>query len=201
MRKFEATKKEIIWFIILLSGIILFFATGCKPQHIITEKVVTKVDSTAVTSLKTELVKKDAEVDALKSELERTREEIIRLASESSSHTINYDTNAQVNPETGKYPILQEIITNTKSQLDRTIKEMESLRQEYNRELNSLTTKNSNLELTIKTLKNENIELKEKISPKTGFNFRLFFIGFFTGIVITVVVYLLFRYRKVIFKL
>lgn len=193
MKNFEATKKEIIWFIILLSAIILFFATGCKPQQIITEKVVTKVDSTAVTSLKTELVKKDAEVDALKSELERTREEIIRLASESSSHTINYDTTAPVNPQTGKYPVLQEIITNTKSQLDRTIKEMETLRQEYNRELNSLTTKNNDLELTVETLKNENTDLKEKTTQTTGFNFKLFFVGVFIGIIITIVIYFLLK--------
>lgn len=192
----KATKKQIIWAIILASAILIFLLTGCKPKQIITEKVVTKVDSTAVTSLKTELGKKDAEVDALKSELERTREEIIRLASESSSHTINYDTTAPVNPETGKYPILQETITNTKSQLDRTIKEMETLRQEYNRELNSLTTKNSNLELTVETLISKNQELKEKTTPATGFNFKLFFGGFIAGIIISVVVYLLFRYGK-----
>lgn len=192
----KATKKEIIWFIILTSAIILFFATGCKPKQVITEKVVTKVDSTAVTSLKIELQKKTIEVEVLKSDLERSRDEITRLASESSSHTINYDTTAPVNPQTGKYPVLQEIITNTKSQLDKTIKEMETLRQEYNRELNNLESEKSNLTLTVETLKNENRELKEKITPTTGFNFRLFFIGLVVGIVITVIVYLLFRYRN-----
>ena len=196
----KTTKKQIIWAIILTSAIILFFATGCKPKQVISERIVTKVDSTAVTSLKMELQKKTIEVEVLKSDLERSREEISRLASESSSHVIDYDTTAPVNPQTGKYPILQETITNTKSQLDRTIKEMETLRQEYNRELNNLENEKSNLSITVETLRQENSELKKKITPTTGFNFRLFFIGFGVGILISVAGYFLFKYRKIIFK-
>lgn len=192
----KTNRKQIIWAIILTTAIITFLLTGCKPKQIITEKVVTKVDSTAITSLKTELQKKTIEIEFLKTDLDRSRDEITRLASESSSHTINYDTDAPVNPQTGKYPVLQEIITNTKSQLDRTIKEMETLKQEYNMELNNLESEKSNLTLTVETLRQENSELKKKITPTTGFNFRLFGFGFFAGIIIAVVVYLLFRYGK-----
>lgn len=192
----KTTKKQIIWAIILASAILIFLLTGCKPKQVITERVVTKVDSTAVTSLKMELQKKTIEVEILKTDLERSRDEITKLASESSSHTINYDTTAPVNPTTGKYPILQEIITSTKSQLDKTIKEMEALRQEYNREVNHIETEKSNLELTVKALREENNELKKKITPTTGFNFRLFGFGIIAGILLTIAIYFLWRRFK-----
>lgn len=184
----KTNRKQIIWEIILTTAIITFLLTGCKPKQIITEKVVTKVDSTAITSLKSELQKKIIEIEFLKTDLERSRDEISRLASESSSHTINYDTTAPVNPETGKYPILQETITNTKSQLDRTIKEMESLKQEHTSEVDSLTTISTDLEQKVEKLTKENSEMKTKITPTTGFNFKLFFWGMIAGSVISLLI-------------
>lgn len=187
----KTNRKQIIWAIILTTAIITFLLTGCKPKQIITEKVVTKVDSTAITSLKSELQKKIIEIELLKTDLERSRYEISRLASESSSHTINYDTTAPVNPETGKYPILQETITSTKSQLDKAVKEMEVLRQEYNREVTHIETEKSNLQLTIKALREENSELNKKITPTAGFNFRLFGIGMIAGMLLLIAGYIL----------
>ena len=172
----------------MLTAVILFFSTGCKPKQIITEKVITKVDSTAITSLKTELQRKAIEIEILKTDLERSRDEITRLASESSSHTINYDTTAPLNPETGKYPIMQEIITNTKSQLDRTIKEMETLKQEHTSEVDSLTTISTDLEQKVEKLTKENSEMKTKITPTTGFNFKLFFCGMIAGSAISLLI-------------
>lgn len=164
--------------------LILLLLFSCKPKQIIQERIVTKVDSTAITDLKRDITRKDSLVESLMAQLERTRDEITRLESETSSHTIIYDTTAQVIPETGRYPILQEIITNTKSQLDKTIKEMELQRQEYNRELNHLERERSNLTLTVNELREENRDLKTKITPTTGFNFRLFFTGVITGMVL-----------------
>lgn len=194
-------KKQIIWAIILTSAIILFFATGCKPKHIIQERVVTRVDSTAVSNLKNEVRRKDSIIVKLTLQLEASREEIVRLASESSSHIINYDTTAPVNPSTGKYPILQEIVTNTKSQLDKTIKEMESLREEYNKELNSMEQAKTNLELKVEALKVENRELKERITPTTGFNFRLFFWGVGSGMLVFVVILISLRRVRAMLKI
>ncbi|HBB00751.1 MAG: hypothetical protein A2W86_11900 [Bacteroidetes bacterium GWD2_45_23] len=167
----------------------LLLLIGCKPKQILTERTVTKVDSTAITSLKSELQKKIIEVETLKSDLERSRDEVSRLESESSSHTIIYDTTAQVIPETGKYPILQEIITTTKSQLDRTIKEMESLKQEHVKEMDSLTTVKTNLALRVEKLAYENRELKKKIIPMTGFNFKIFIWGMVLGAFITLIIF------------
>ena len=73
------------------------------------------MDSTAVTSLKSELQKKTIELQVATTDLERTREQNIKLQSDVSQHEINYDTNAQVDPQTGNYPKASETITESKS--------------------------------------------------------------------------------------
>ena len=173
--------------VVLLLLATLLFLVGCKPKQIITEKVVTKIDSTAVISLKNELHAKEIQVENLQTDFKRLSDENTRLMSESSSHTINYDTAAPVDPHTGKYPIASETITQSKSLLEKTIKEFEILEQEYNNEIYKLTKENQNLEYTLETLKEENLSLKEKITPTTGFNFRLFFAGMIFGIVLILI--------------
>ena len=84
--------------------LIILLLIGCKPKQIIQERTVYKVDSTAVTSLKSELQKKTIELQVATTDLERTREQNIKLQSDVSQHEINYDTNAQVDPQTGYYP-------------------------------------------------------------------------------------------------
>ena len=88
---------------------------------------------------------------------------------------------------TGKYPIASETITQNKSLLEKTIKEFEILEQEYNNEIYKLTRENQNLEYTLEALKEENLTLKEKTTPTTGFNFRLFFAGMIFGIVLILI--------------
>ena len=173
--------------VVLLLFTTLLFLVGCKPKQIITEKVVTKIDSSAVISLKNELHAKEIQVENLKTDFKRLSDENTRLMSESSSHTINYDTAAPVVLHTGKYPIASETITQSKSLLEKTIKEFEILEQEYNNEIYKLTRENQNLEFTLETLKEENHSLKEKITPTTCFNFKLFFAGMIFGIVLILI--------------
>jgi regulator of replication initiation timing len=173
--------------VVLLLFTTLLFLVGCKPKQIITEKVVTKIDSTALISLKNQLHAKEIQIENLKTDFKRLSDENTRLMSEASSHTINYDTAAPVDPHTGKYPIASETITQTKSQIDKTIKEFEILQQEYNNEIHKLTRENQNLEYSLETLKEENHSLKEKITPTTCFNFRLFFAGMIFGIVLILI--------------
>ena len=174
--------------VVLLLFTTLLFLVGCKPKQIITEKVVTTTDSSAVISLKNELHAKEIQVENLKTDFKRLSDENTRLMSEASSHTINYDTAAAVDPHTGKYPIASETITQSKSQIDKTIKEFEILKQEYDNEIYKLTRENQNLEYTLETLKEENHSLKEKITPTTGFNFKLFFAGVIFGIVLILII-------------
>ena len=173
--------------VVLLLLATLLFLVGCKPKQIITEKVVTKIDSTAVISLKNELHAKEIQVENLKTDFKRLSDENTLLMSEASTHTINYDTAAPVDPHTGKYPIASETITQTKSQIDKTIKEFEILQQEYNNEIYKLTREDQNLDYTLEALKEENHSLKEKITPTTGFNFKLFFAGMIFGIVLILI--------------
>lgn len=181
---FRAVTKMVVLLIILLIII------GCKPKQIIQEKVVTKVDSSQVITLRDELQKKTIEVELLKTDLERTRDENIRLQSEVSSHVINYDTGAQIKPD-GQYPKANETITQSKSIYENTIKQLEFLSQSYGKKVDSLITLNKNLQQSIELVTNENKSLSEKTTPTTGFNFRLFFIGVIVGILICFILWLL----------
>lgn len=171
--------KKIIIFFILLSLV------GCKPKQIIQERVVTKDDSTAVISLKSELQKKVIESELLKTDLERTREEIIKLRSEVSQHEINYDTNAPLKPD-GTYPIASETKTESKTEYEQTKKEYLKIIDELKKEVQEVTTKNTNLDQEVKKITDENKELKSKTTPTTGFNFRLFGWGVLTGVVLVI---------------
>ena len=181
---FRAFTKMIVLLIVLLIII------GCKPKQIIQEKVVTKIDSSQIITLKDELQKKTIEVELLKTDLERTRDENIRLQSEVSSHVINYDTGAQIKPD-GQYPKANETITQSKSVYENTIKQLEFLSQSYGKKVDSLITLNKNLQQSIELVTNENKSLSEKTTPTTGFNFRLFFIGVIVGILICFILWLL----------
>jgi len=176
--------KHRIWFAILLIGLIAFFATGCKPQQIITERVVREVDSTEIAKLQTELQSKEKVIESLTTDLKRVREENVLLRSESSSHKIDYDTSGQINPETGEYPKQSETITHSKTEYDRVVTENETLRKEFNREAEFYETKISNLELTVETLTQENSELKTKDVPR--FNFKSFLWGIGAGVALII---------------
>lgn len=184
--KLETKHKEIIWCIILSLGLILFFATGCKPKEILHVRTVTTIDSTAVLSLKSEVSRLTKENATLKTDLERFREENIRLRSEVSKHEIKYDTSAPLKPD-GQYPIASETKTQTKSLLEKEIRENEVLIAEYRKEVGDLSVKNSNLDLMVKSLKEENKELESKITPTTGFSFKLFLAGISTGMILMIV--------------
>ena len=180
-------KIRTIWAVILLAGLILFFLTGCGSKKTVTEKIVTKTDSAAVVSLQTELNVKNTVIENLKTILERIREENTRLLSESSSHTINYDTGAPVNPETGEYPKSSETKTESKVLLDKTIKEMETLKQEHEREVETLEQINSSLESMVKLLKQENSALKTKTTPV--FNLKSFLSGIVAGMILLILLF------------
>ena len=171
---------------------IILLLISCKPQQIITEKTITNVDSTAIWSLKNELYSKEIRIGVLESELKRSMEENVVLRNETSSHAINYDTAAQIDPQTGKYPIANETITETKSSLEKTVKEYETQITEYKKEVYNLNTYNANLELEVNTLLEENKDLKIKTTPTTGFNFRLFIVGVVIGLLFPFLIKLLF---------
>ena len=185
--KLETKHKEIIWCIILSLGLIIFFATGCKPKQIIQERIITKVDSTAVYSLQEQILSKNISIEFLQRELNKSREENSKLQEFIYKYEIYYDTSLPVIPETGKPPISAEITTESKRSLEKTIKELETVNLEYRKEVEALSVKNSNLELTVESLKEENKELESKITPTTGFNFKLFLAGISTGMILIIV--------------
>ena len=166
--KLETKHKEIIWCIILSLGLIIFFATGCKPKEILHVRTVTAIDSTAVLNLSSEVSKLTKENATLKTNLERFREEIIKLRSEVSKHEINYNTDAPLKPD-GYYPI----------------KEYEKEISELNKELQQTATKNINLEQTVEKLTSENKDLKTKIN---AFNLNSFLWGILAGVILIIII-------------
>lgn len=167
----------------------LLFLAGCKTKHTISEKTITKTDSTAIWNLNDSLYKKETLTAILKSDLQRLRDENIRLLNETSTHQISYDTSAPVNPQTGKPPIASEVITISKSELDQTKKEYETLLQTVNIENEYLIRQNHNLQLTVEKQTNENKQLTEKSSKSTSYNLKLFLYGLFFGVTLSVLIY------------
>mgnify|MGYP000891193513 FL=1 len=167
---------------------ILQLLTGCKSNQLITEKVVTKIDSTAVWNLEEGLHKKELQITLLETDLKRTKDENINLRSEISKHEIHYDTTAPVDASTGRPPVSSEITTINKSWIEKTMKEYETLIQQTSTENETLSTENTNLQLTVKTLVNENKELKEKTTGGGSTKFRLFSIGLMAGILLSLLI-------------
>ena len=187
----KSTKHRIIAAASVIA--ILQLLSGCKPNQLITEKVITKIDSTAVWNLEKELHKKELRITLLETGLKRTKDENITLRNEVSKHEIHYDTTAPVDASTGRPPVSAEIITISKSWMEKTIKEYETLIQQASTQNETLTTENTNLQLTVKTLINENKELKEKTTTTGSTKFRLFFAGSITGIFLSIFAYFVFR--------
>jgi len=182
----KSTKHRIIAAASVIA--ILQLLSGCKPNQLITEKVITKIDSTAVWNLEKELHKKELRITLLETGLKRTKDENITLRNEVSKHEIHYDTTAPVDTSTGRPPVSAEIITISKSWMEKTIKEYETLIQQASTQNETLTTENTNLQLTVKTLINENKELKEKTTTTGSIRSRLFSIGLMAGILLTLLI-------------
>ena len=164
---------------------------SCKPKQIINDRYITLVDSTSILTLKEVIAHQWSEIDRLKTTTERLREENTTLLNETQQHEINYDTSGVITD--GKYPVSSETITTSKSILERTIKEQENIIQEYKKEINSVTQKNSNLEYTTESLRNEVKELKSKTVP--SFSFRSFTWGVGVGFLLLIGVLLFWKLK------
>ncbi|MBP8975548.1 MAG: hypothetical protein KBG83_02425 [Bacteroidetes bacterium] len=167
----------------------LIFLEGCKTKQTITEKATVKTDSTAHWDLNDSLFKKETLLAILQSDLQRLRDENIRLLNEASTHLISYDTSAPVNPQTGKPPIASESYTINKSTLDQSKKEYETLLQTASLENETLTRQNRNLQLTVEKLINENKQLTEK-TTSPGLNLKPLLAGLISGMILSFLIYL-----------
>ena len=176
--------------LLLLLLTTLLFLVGCKAKHTISEKTITKTDSTAIWNLNDSLYKKETQIVILKSDLQRLSDENLRLVNESSTHQISYATSAPVNPHTGKPPIASESFTVSKSTLEQTKREYETLLQTVTIENESLTQQNHNLQLIVEKQTNENKQLTKKITSSPGFNLLFFLTGLILGVLLSVVIYL-----------
>lgn len=182
----RSAKRRIIAAALVIA--ILQLLSGCKPSQLITKKIITKIDSTAVWNLEKQLHKKELRITLLETDLKRTKDENINLRNEVSKHEIHYDTTAPVDTSTGRPPVSAEIITISKSWIEKTIKEYETLIQQASTQNETLTTENTNLQLTVKTLVDENKELKEKTTAAGSTKYRLFSFGLIAGILLTLLI-------------
>jgi hypothetical protein len=176
--------------LLLLLLMALLFLVGCKAKHIITEKTITKTDSTAIWNLNDSLFKKEIRIVNLQTDLQRFSDENLRLRNETSTHLISYDTSAPVNPQTGKPPISTESFIVSKGTLEETKKEFETLLKSTTTENKILTRQNHNLQLTVEKLTNKNKQLTDKITTSPGINFKLFLFGLFFCVILSFLIYL-----------
>ena len=168
----------------------LLFLVGCKAKHTISEKTITKTDSTAIWNLNDSLYKKETQITILQSDLQRLSDENFRLLNETSTHQISYDTSAPLNSQTGKPPIASESLTVSKSTLEETKKEYETLLQTITIENESLILQHRNLQLTFEKLINVNKQLSEKNTSSAGLNLKYFLSGLVLVAIFSVFIYL-----------
>lgn len=186
MKTKKCTSRIPIILRVLLILSAVFMLIGCKPTRIVTEKIDYRIDSTLVTHLKNELEKTTEENRILKTNLERSRDEIITLRSTMSVYEINYDTAATVKPD-GYYPIAREVKTENVIVYENKLQEKEKLITELNQTIESLTKRNENISEELNLVKSENSKLSDETKQPTGFNFRLFFIGVAVGIILAII--------------
>ncbi len=113
---------------ITLLPALLLAGWGCKPARVVTGRVVTRVDSTAVHALTDSLYHQTRQVTSLQSSLKQAREENTRLTGTTRQHVIRYDTTAPADTLTGKHPVLREVITTTSSRYEKTVEDDAELR-------------------------------------------------------------------------
>ncbi len=168
-------------YLFILLALALF---SCKPTQIITERVETKVDSTAILFFQSELSKQAQVNEKLLTENIRIKNENTKLLAENSTHKIEYDKDGKVNPNTGEYPKKSEEKSESKYELEKAIKEIDILKQEHNIEINKFENQVSNLTAQVESLTKINSDLKSKEKPK--FNFQSFLWGIEVGVILTI---------------
>lgn len=183
-RKFlEALKIAFVAFVAVLllpSGL-----TGCKPGRVVTERIVTRTDSSAVQMLSDSLYRKEAQIAFLQADVKRARAENIRLRSETRRYEIQYDTTAPVDTVTGKQRVLREIITSTGSRYGKVTEEAEERHEEMFAARENFAVEDRNRVLTVDKQTREDRALKEKTTT-LRFNYKLFLAGVVAGMVIGV---------------
>lgn len=161
---------------------LLLIIIGCKPKQIVKEHYTVVTDSTEVVNLTKQLQNKTDEVTTLKAEINKAREENTKLQSELTTHIINYDTTANLNPD-GKYPISQEIISTSKQILEQKLQENETTIAEYKKEVANLMNENSVLEYQLKMLQESENKTETKTPKQTP---KLKYILWLIGIAILI---------------
>lgn len=179
--------------------LIVLLMIGCKPQEKIQERVITKMDSTALIKLQERINYQADVIGRLETSLAKVREEIFVLKSNSSLHDIKYDTNAQINPETGQYPKASETISTNNQSLERESKEIDNITTKFDKEIKSKLEIIKELESEVEVLTDENKKLKSQIKPQAGFNFKLVLISFLIGFAIPVIFSLRNKIKKILF--
>lgn len=178
-RKFLAALK------VAMVVVVLLLPAGCKSGRVVTEKRVTRTDSTAVWELRDSLALKERQIAFLQTGLQRAREENIHFRSKTHTREIHYDTTAPVDSATGKQPVASEVITYTRSQYEKVIEDDETRHQEWAGARESLVRGHRDLALTVDKQTHEDKVLKEKTTPPR-FNYRLFLAGVTVGIVVAI---------------
>lgn len=174
--------------------VLVLVLLGCKTQHSIKENIATDIDSTSISNLRSELESVLIKNSDLKRSLEKERSENSLLSNVIENHLIEYDTQGEVNEETGKYPIAKEEISINTSTLKKEIQEKETLLEEYKTKIQSILSINQELRYDVSMLKNENKELINKIS-NDSFSLKWFSYGLLSMLIIGFAVFFILKLK------
>ena len=174
-RRFLAALRMAMVFTLLL-------VMGCKSGRMVTEKIVTRTNSTAVQEWRDSLMKKEKQIAFLRTDLQRASEENIHIGSDRYIHEIHYDTSAPPGGMTGKQPIAREIMTYMRSRYEKVAEEEETRREECAGKRESLLLEQKS-EVSAVDMQVDKDKLKEK-KVSSWRKHTLFFAGVMVGLVI-----------------
>lgn len=171
---------------ITLLPALLLAGWGCKPARVVTERVVTRTDSTAVHVLSDSLYRQERAIASLQASLKRAREENTRVASETRQHVIRYDTTAPPDTLTGKRPISSEVITTISTRYEKTVEDDAELQSAGAALRESLDLEHRNQASAVEKHAREDRSFTEK-TASSRFNLKQFLAGVAVGIAIGII--------------
>ena len=159
-RRFLAALRMAMVFTLLL-------VMGCKSGRVVTEKIVSRTDSTAVQEWRDSLWRQERENALLQTAMHRVREEMTHLGGVMRQHHIQYDTTLPADSITGKPPVASETLTCTRLHYGTAVEDEERRHGEWVGERESIAMEQRVKTLAVeKQLREEDERVEKSPAPR-----------------------------------
>ncbi len=185
-RKFLRALRNSGLIIFLIVANSLLMLGGCKPKQLMNEQHVIKMDSTAVFEFNDSLQVREWQMTVFRTHLNRLIEDSFNLESKMLKKEVFYDTSAQKDSVSGKYPLSSEVETTNIITLERSLKNHEAHIKDDLIEKTDVSIQNSNISYKVEKEIDENKIVETKLLHKTSLKYILFIL--FTSLILLLLI-------------